>query len=77
MMRGKIISPYCIKCRTNMNTKKKNKKYKKEHLCLDCGRKVKVSKCPHCKKIIKYFVRCNICLTKIYERKIRGDKNGI
>ena len=34
------------------------------YLCLQCGKKIKPIKYPHCKEIIKYNRRCRKCLDK-------------
>ena len=34
------------------------------HKCLNCGKPVKILKCPKCNEIIKYYRRCEKCLTK-------------
>lgn len=41
----------------------------KEHKCIVCGEDVKTIQCPDCKKILKYYVRCNKCMKKERDRK--------
>lgn len=49
-------------------SKERRKKLIKNHLCLTCGKKTNIIRCPHCNKIIKYNVRCKSCLSKIRKR---------
>lgn len=75
----------CICGQTNVHTiecKRHNKKlceskrnkestYRKvkNHLCLNCGKKVKPDRCPHCNEILKYKKRCKECREKLVTQK--------
>jgi len=50
-------SEYCRNCQSKVQKETKLKK----HLCLTCGKKTKVLKCPHCNKVVKYYQRCEKC----------------
>lgn len=56
------------------------KERKEKHLCIQCGEKTQVIKCPHCKKIIGYRARCKKCTesangyTKKRNQKIKENK---
>lgn len=58
-------SGLCRYCYIYECQKAKRIKRSKNNLCADCGKKVKITKCPHCDKVIKYFYRCEKCIESI------------
>ena len=54
----------CTICYYKRYSKLNTEKRKKEHLCLNCNKKVQPTRCPHCKKIIKYMSKCKKCRIK-------------
>jgi len=54
----------CSKCYHLMKARESIKRKIENHRCLDCGKPVKTLRCPHCKKIVKYYRRCEDCLIK-------------
>lgn len=62
------VSGLCGSCLSITRAKKFREKRKKEHLCLDCGKKIKPTiiypEGLKSKKIVKYYVRCIKCREK-------------
>jgi len=65
----KIKSGLCRACYIYEMQKKYREGRVKKGLCASCGKKVKVERCPHCKKIIKRFYRCKDCLKKVQRKR--------
>ena len=80
--KGKHVSMICSRdCYNDFKhkyrveySKRHKEKLKKEHKCLNCGKKIKPNRCPHCKKVIKYAIRCKECNIRNY--LLKKNKNG-
>ena len=73
---GKSIAPrnktgLCNSCYHYQHNKKRMAKWKQEHRCTSCGKPVKVLRCPYCKKVAKYYTKCDSCLKKDNETNKR------
>lgn len=68
IQRKKSCSEYCRNCQkfNSVENKRLNRR------CIDCGEKTDTLKCPHCNKVVKYFLRCKKCRDK-YSR-LENDK---
>ena len=52
----------CYDCYHRDKNRESRKRKMENHKCLNCGKPVKTLRCPHCKKIVKYYRRCERCL---------------
>ncbi len=60
-----FTSPYCRGCQEYLGNIKRREILKEKNICIDCGKKkAKANKCPHCKEIVSYCIRCEECLSK-------------
>lgn len=65
LKRGRIkCRNKCVNCYYREKNIESRKRKVENHKCLNCGKPVKKLKCPHCKKIVKYYRRCERCLKK-------------
>lgn len=63
---------YCRECARDVKYEKYNivhrQKLLKEHRCFNCCKKVEPIKCPCCKVILKYPIRCKKCSKKARDK---------
>lgn len=57
-------SEYCTDCQVYLGSKKSREKRLEEHRCVNCGNPVQPIKCPHCKGVLHYNVKCKECREK-------------
>jgi len=60
----KLKKDLCYDCYHYLINIDSRKKRLKNHKCLNCGVQIEPVRCPHCKKPLKYKIRCDKCQKK-------------